>query len=261
MPSHNYSADNALYSALPGRMPDGSGKIPSGYKHRVAVWYSVRGDLKYLSHRDTMRLWQMALVRARVPVYYSRGFNPHPRISLPLPRSVGMSSECELLLLDLESHCDAKPAVPGNASELAWDSSRLQRQLPRGMDIFAAWHVPSKTRAVPQWAEYRITLSNKTDQLVLGRRIEHFLQAPTWPVWRAARGRHPRRLLDLRADVTDLKLHGQLLRCTIAVKPSGTPRLDEVLTALEINMPDAASEICREATGYPGVLDAGAERK
>ena len=243
-------------------------------KHRVAVWYSVRGDLKYLSHRDTMRLWQMALVRARVPVYYSRGFNPHPRISLPLPRSVGMSSECELLLLDLENCCDTKPVVPDNvsescrvgsyptrSSESTWNSSRLQRQLPQGMDIFAAWHVPPKTRAVPQWAEYRITLSNETDQSVLGRRIEHFLQAPTWPVWRAARGRHPRRLLDLRADVTDLKLHGQSLCCTIAVKPSGTPRLDEVLTALEINTPEATMEICREATGYPGVLDAGAERK
>ncbi|MCK5270053.1 MAG: TIGR03936 family radical SAM-associated protein [Sedimentisphaerales bacterium] len=221
-------------------------------KHRIAVWYSVRGDLKYLSHRDTMRLWQMALVRARVPVYYSRGFNPHPRISLPLPRSVGMSSERELLLLDLEGNCDIASA---------WNFSRLQRQLPQGMDIFAAWHVPPKTRAVPQWAGYRITLSNETDQSVLGERIEHFLQAPTWPVWRPARGRHPRRLLDLRADVTDLKLHGQSLCCTIAVKPSGTPRLDEVLTALKINMPAAVSEICREATGYPGVLDAGAERK
>ena len=230
-------------------------------KERVAVWYSVRGDLKYLSHRDTMRLWQMALVRARVPVYYSRGFNPHPRISLPLPRSVGMSSECELLLLDLESNCDIKPAVTGDASGSAWDSSCLQRQLPRGMDIFAAWHIPPGTRAVPQWAGYRITLSNEVDQSVLGGRIEYFLQAPTWPIWRAARGRHPRRLLDLRADVTDLKLHGQSLRCTIAVKPSGTPRLDEVLTALEINTPEAASEICREATGYPSALDAGEERK
>jgi len=241
-------------------------------KERVAVWYSVRGDLKYLSHRDTMRLWQMALVRARVPVYYSRGFNPHPRISLPLPRSVGMSSECELLLLDLESNCDIEScrmgsyltqfsAVTGDVSDLAWDSGCLQRQLPRGMDIFAAWHVPPKTRAVPQWAEYRITLSNGVDRSVLAGRIEHFLQAPTWPIWRAARGRHPRRLLDLRADVTDLKLHGQSLCCTIAVKPSGTPRLDEVLTALEINMPEAASEICREATGYPSALDAGAERK
>ncbi len=243
-------------------------------KHRVAVWYSVRGDLKYLSHRDTMRLWQMALVRARVPVYYSRGFNPHSRISLPLPRSVGMSSECELLLLDLEGNCDIASTVtddvsescrvgsyPTRVSESAWNFSRLQRQLPQGMDIFAAWHVPPGTRAVPQWAEYRITLSNETDRSVLGERIEHFLQAPTWPVWRAARGRHPRRLLDLRADVTNLKLHGQSLCCTIAVKPSGTPRLDEVLTALKINMPDAASEICREATGYPGVLDAGAERK
>ena len=227
-------------------------------KYRVAVWYSVWGDLKYLSHRDTMRLWQMALVRARIPVYYSEGFNPHPRISLPLPRSVGMSSECELLLLDLEGNCDIESCrvgfYPTRFSASVWNPSRLQRQLPRGMDIFAAWHVPSKTRAVPQWAEYRITLSNEVDRSVLGSRIEHFLQAPTWPLWRAARGRHPRRLLDLRADVTDLKLNGQSLQCTIAVKPSGTPRIDEVLTALEINMPDAASEICREAVGYPGVL-------
>ena len=230
-------------------------------KDRVAVWFSVRGDLKYLSHRDTMRLWRMTLVRAQVPVCYSRGFNPHPRISLTLPRSVGMSSECELLLLDLENHCDIKPAIPGDASESAWNPSRLRRQLPQGMDIFAAGYIPPGTKAVPQWAEYRITLSSEIDQSVLGRRIDFFLQAPTWPIRRAARGRHPSRILDLRADVTNLKLHGQSLLCTIAVKPSGTPRLDEVLTALEINTPEAASEICREAAGYPSVLDAGTERK
>ncbi|TFH61435.1 MAG: DUF2344 domain-containing protein, partial [Candidatus Zixiibacteriota bacterium] len=38
--------------------------------HRLALWFSVRGDLRFLSHRDTIRLWQRAFVRAGIPVCY-----------------------------------------------------------------------------------------------------------------------------------------------------------------------------------------------
>ncbi|MBN1844663.1 MAG: DUF2344 domain-containing protein, partial [Sedimentisphaerales bacterium] len=48
----------------------------------VALWFDVEGDLRFLSHRDTLRCWQRALTRATVPLRYSQGFNPHPRLVL-----------------------------------------------------------------------------------------------------------------------------------------------------------------------------------
>ena len=56
------------------------------HRIRLALWFAIAGDLRYLSHRDTMRAWQRVFVRAQMPLRYSQGFNPHLRFSLPLPR-------------------------------------------------------------------------------------------------------------------------------------------------------------------------------
>ena len=67
-----------------------------------AFAFSVTGDLRFISHRDTIRVFQRALARASLPVRYSEGFNPHPRLSLPLPRPVGVASEAEIIIVEFD---------------------------------------------------------------------------------------------------------------------------------------------------------------
>ncbi|MCK4342628.1 MAG: TIGR03936 family radical SAM-associated protein, partial [Phycisphaerae bacterium] len=74
---------------------------PAGERFRVAMEYALGGDLRFLSHHDELRLLARAVVRARWPVAYSRGFNPLPRLVVPLPRSLGTAAECQLALVDL----------------------------------------------------------------------------------------------------------------------------------------------------------------
>ena len=207
---------------------------------KLALWFSVEGDLKFLSHRFMMLLWHRALVRAGTPLCYSQGFNPHPRLSLPLPRNVGISSKQELLVLEVQQRDPVK--------EL---QHKIQNQLPPGMLIITLGYVPGDISAQPRWAAYQITLNEQVNTEKLARRIESFLQSTDWPVSRPARGRHPQRTVNLRAGITSLELKQDVLHCTIPVRTTGTIRIEELLTALELNGPEQTLEISRVEVGYP----------
>lgn len=91
---------------------------------RLRVRYAKRGRLRFTSHRDFSRAFERALVRARVPVAYSSGFNPHPRISYAGAAPTGAASEAEFLEVGLARESD--PAQVAAA---------LDEALPDGLDI------------------------------------------------------------------------------------------------------------------------------
>ena len=64
--------------------------------------FEKNGTAIYISHLDLMRLFQRAFKRAGLPLTHTRGFNPRPSVSIALPLSLGVSSQCELLDFDLE---------------------------------------------------------------------------------------------------------------------------------------------------------------
>ena len=64
---------------------------------RLRVRFSRGEEVRFISHLDIMRLWQRALHRAEMPLAYSEGFNPHPRMSLAAPLPLGVTSEAELM--------------------------------------------------------------------------------------------------------------------------------------------------------------------
>lgn len=91
---------------------------------RLRVRYAKRGRLRFTSHRDFSRAFERALVRASIPMAYSSGFNPHPRISYAGASPTGAASEAEYLEIGLAETVD--PA------RLATD---LDRALPEGLDV------------------------------------------------------------------------------------------------------------------------------
>lgn len=64
--------------------------------------FSKLGRARFLSHLDTMRVFQRALTRANIPVMYSQGFNPHMKMSIAFPLPLGVESLCEIIDLRLE---------------------------------------------------------------------------------------------------------------------------------------------------------------
>src|SRR5690242_21863178 len=91
---------------------------------RLRVRYAKRGRLRFTSHRDFSRAFERAIFRARVPMAYSSGFNPHPRISYAGAAPTGAASEAEYLEIGLAEVVD-----PAAARGL------LEEALPGGLDV------------------------------------------------------------------------------------------------------------------------------
>ncbi len=91
---------------------------------RLRIRYAKRGRLRFASHRDFSRSFERALVRARIPMAYSSGFNPHPRISYAGAAPTGAASEAEYLEIGLATSSD-----PDDVRRL------LDSSLPPGLDV------------------------------------------------------------------------------------------------------------------------------
>ena len=77
------------------RQPEGP--PPPPVVQRVRIRYAKRGRLRFTSHRDFARAFERALRRAGVPIAYSAGFTPHPKISYAGAAPTGVASEAEYL--------------------------------------------------------------------------------------------------------------------------------------------------------------------
>ena len=67
--------------------------------------FEKTGNARYISHLDLMRVFQRAFQRAGLPLTHTQGFNPRPSVSIALPLSLGVESQCELLDFALECPC------------------------------------------------------------------------------------------------------------------------------------------------------------
>ena len=103
---------------------------------RLRVRYAKRGRLRFSSHRDFSRAFERAVFRARVPMAYSSGFNPHPRISYAGAAPTGSASEAEYLEIAL-----AAVVVPAEVQDL------LEAALPDGLDILEVVESPGGSLA------------------------------------------------------------------------------------------------------------------
>ncbi len=68
----------------------------------VRIWFKKMGMSRYVSHLDLMRAMTRAIRRAKVPLWYTEGFNPHPYMTFSLPLSLGMESLCESMDIRIE---------------------------------------------------------------------------------------------------------------------------------------------------------------
>jgi len=120
---------------------------------RLRVRYAKRGRLRFTSHRDFSRAFERAVFRARVPMAYSSGFNPHPRISYAGAAPTGSASEAEYLELAL-----AEVVVPADVHAM------LDEALPPGLDILEVAESPGGSLAdLLEGSRWRIDLAVDRD--------------------------------------------------------------------------------------------------
>jgi radical SAM-linked protein len=199
---------------------------------RIRVRFSRGEELKFISHLDIMRLWQRALHRADIPLAYTEGFSPHPRISLAAPLAVGVTSEAELM----DVFC-RKWVSPHSFT------AAVSQQLPPGIEIsqvhMAAPTLPSLQSQVSQ-AEYEVELETDKNQAEVKAALEHLLSLEQLP-WHHQRDTGTRNY-DLRALTSDLWLASwHEGHCTIGMKlrcdSGGSGRPEQVAAALGFGRP------------------------
>jgi radical SAM-linked protein len=110
--------------------------------------FRKEGNAVWISHLDLMRVLQRAFRRAGIDLKHSQGFTPHPELSIALPMSVGVSSECELVDFTPAEGVELDPAeVP----------ARLNPVLPAGLTVTGCWADGKKLKNLV-WLEARLTL-------------------------------------------------------------------------------------------------------
>src|SRR3954467_11812626 len=106
--------------------PDLTGR-PTETVQRLRIRYAKRGPLRFTSHRDVARAFERALRRAGVPMAFSQGFSPHPKISWIGASPTGVASEAEYVEIQVIERVDPAGLVP-----------RLDAAMPTGLDVLEA---------------------------------------------------------------------------------------------------------------------------
>ncbi len=194
---------------------------------RLRIRFSRGEEISLISHLDLMRLWQRALRRAGIPLAYSEGFNPHPRLSLAAPLALGITSEAELM--DVFIIKEVSPHFFINT---------VGQQLPFGIEIQQVYHIAKTVPALQslmRYAEYRVKVEITESREQITAKLESLLAKKNLP-WQHRRDTGTRNY-DLRALIDDLWLVDcQGSSCTIGMRlrcdNNGSGRPEQVSAAL-----------------------------
>lgn len=188
---------------------------------RLRIRYAKRGRLRFTSHRDFSRAFERAVFRARIPMAYSSGFNPHPRISYAGAAPTGSASEAEYLEIALAEIVD-----PASVHEA------LAEALPDGLDVLRVVQSPGGALAdLLTASHWRIEIDPAWD--VVAAAVEQFLAADEVIVERMTK--KGLRQFDCRAAVVSMVCgpgeHEAALELVLRVTTPAV-RPDDVLTGL-----------------------------
>jgi len=149
--------------------------------------FAKGGKMKYIGHLDLLKIFQAAIRRAKLPIAYSMGFNPHQRLSFALPLPVGMDSVCEYMELLLDEPSDVMV---------------LDAQLPEGLRLLSAYEVPEKAprpAAAVTAADYRLMFPNVLESKEY---LQKMMDAPEIMMMKKTKGGEKE--TDIRPDILDL---------------------------------------------------------
>ena len=188
--------------------------------------YSVTGPVKFLSHLDLLKYFCKAVKRADIPIAYSEGFNPHPKIAFGPPRGVAIAG--------LNEYCDMKLKTEMTAEDFA---EKFNAALPKGIRINNPRVVTGKAKplqAVINRAEYEAEITGsglasmpaKVDELLKAENIEFVRHNP----------KKGDKTINLRSGIESLHWRGDetsgRLRMSLIFGASGSVKPTEVVKYL-----------------------------
>jgi len=202
--------------------------------------------MRFLSHAETVRVFQRACIRAGVEVRYSEGFNPRPRLSLPLPRPVGVESDGDLLCLQVNSDLNE----PQDAEYRLLIEAELSRQLPEGIELLSIDIAEPGLSFQPYSAYYVLKPGPEylSDELKAG--VERLLAHKSLFVTRVSFNgsnvsKGAAKEVDVRPFLKSIELDDKDIIVECGISPAGSIRVQEILELLGLDANKLAAPIRR----------------
>jgi len=222
----------------------------------LVIKFQIGGNLRFLSHAQTLMVFQRACVRAGLKIQYSQGFNPRPRLSLPLPRPVGVASDDELLCLRVRK------------STTAQVHKSISAQLPQGCELLSVNVAKTNTSFQPCSATYVLAVREKYLNEQLKATIERLLESECLNIQRPVgkkKSRFKHRLsavdsakaeasciknIDVRGFLESIELEQNSIIVECKIGSAGSIRVGEILKLLELDAEKLALPIRRTSVKW-----------
>ncbi len=198
---------------------------------RIRITFSKQGALRYTGHLDLHKLWERAARRVELPLAYSQGFHPQPKMNLAAALPLGFSSRCEVLDMRLEHEIPLEDL-----------SQRLNDTLPSGIQVSQIEQVDERAPTLQTQvvsAEYEVRMIESAFPTELKRRVESVLAAES--IIRTRREKE----YDLRPLIETLEAADDTITMRLAAREGATGRPEEVLAELGIAFEETRIERTR----------------
>ena len=200
---------------------------------RARLTYAKRGRARFISHLELIEVFDRACRRAKLPLAFSQGFRPSPKLRFSPGLPVGAESDCEILDIDLTAE------LP-----IAEVAARFGAHLPEGLLVTGAQSIglraPSPEHDLAGF-RYRVDARELAggDAEAIDARLAAFLAAATFPLRK--RSGTGEKTIDARALVSRIaRVAPQVIELDVRVTPAGSLKPTELLGALFDLAPDAA---------------------
>jgi radical SAM-linked protein len=192
-------------------------------RHRYRIHFAKEDAIRFTSHLDLYRTWERTLRRARMPLVYSQGFNPRPKMNQSPALPIGCTSECEAVDIWLE---EERPP-----EQILHD---LRQVTPQGLQTRSIQEVDLRAPSLQSQViavAYDVSFDPPPSYEDLQRSVQMILKTKTLP--RRRRGRD----YDLRPLIENLEVDRGAsgkpkLRMILSAREGATGRPDEVIASL-----------------------------
>ena len=159
----------------------------------LRVKFKKVGNLQYISHLDLVRTMHKIIIRSKLPLWYTEGFNPKPKMIFAAPLSIGTESMCEFMDLRLIDDIDPAEAM-----------AALNANMTDEMQVLEAYYTEDKMTDL-KWLKYSIDIFTLGASEELAAKCESTLLADSVIITKKAKPREVAQTADIRPLINDIK--------------------------------------------------------
>lgn len=176
----------------------------------LRVKFCKVGNLQYISHLDLVRTMMKVIVRSKLPLWYTEGFNPKPKLTFAAPLSIGTESMCEFMDIRLTEIIDPKDAI-----------NALNANMTLQMQAIDAYYPENKMTTL-RWLEYKICINTDGADEALAVKCAEALAEDTLPILKKTKSGEA--VVDIKPLVkqTDVEYDGEkiCIKCILSADAS-----------------------------------------